>query len=250
MRRRLLVIASLVLAMAAVAMAADDPFTGTWRRQITQLTITPTGHGYSIQENKGKPTSYTYGKDFIHEGGFTVNTVRVDDHTLAYTSMKEGKVISKETATVSPDGKHYTRSQELAGSTRKFIIKYDRVGSVPPGDAFFGTWRQTSPITTHTIKVDGDMFYLTENASDLGDLEKLTIKLDGKKSKGADGETIQARRIDAQTIERIQKFGDGKNSFEVKIQYKVQGVTLMETQTASIPNEAPSKTVTNFERIK
>jgi hypothetical protein len=83
---------------------------------------------------------------------------------------------------------------------------------------------------------------------------RFIYKLDGKESKGADGETHQAKRIDAQTIEIIQKFANGTDTFESKDLYQVKGNTLIATNTftSTSPGSKPSgvSSVTYFERIK
>jgi hypothetical protein len=254
MRTRLIVIASLVLALAAIAFAADDPFTGTWK-ETSQLIIAPTADGISIQQNGGKPIIAIYGKDYSMNG-ITANTIRVDAHTLKTTSLMDGKAISKRTETVSPDGKHYTRIQEdvlppelsQRGISGNSTFEYDRVGSVPSGDAFLGTWRQTSPrsFRTYTITVEGEIFDIARNGRPW-----LAGKLDGNESKDTIGGTNQAKRIDAQTIEIISTFTDGTNTLESKHLYQVKDNTLIETNINTTPPYGKTfKSIVNYERIK
>jgi hypothetical protein len=253
MRTRLFVFASLVLAMAAITFAADDPFTGTWR-ETEQFTISPNGNGLSIQED-GMPTvNLTYGKDYL-EYGAKANTVRVDDHTFKTTYSKDAKVTSNRTETVSPDGKHYTLIQESVispeliqrGISGRSTFEFDRVGSVPSGDAFLGTWRLIFPLKLYTIKADAG----TASVTDSGRLW-FAEKLDGKESE-RQYVTNQAKRIDAQTIELVQKLSaksSQPSGFVTTVLFQVKGDTLIETRTVTRPNEEPSKNVTHFERIK
>jgi hypothetical protein len=246
MRNRIFVIASLMLALAAVAFAADDPFTGTWR-ETTQMIIKPNGEGIS-REQGGLQIDIHYGKDIVVERtGATIKMVRVDDHTLKTTVSSGGKIVDNITTTVSPDGKHYTQKEEHEGTAATPVEEYERVGPVPSGDAFWGTWRRISPpLDTYTIKIDGDLF---DNKIEGPYPHSLTTKLDGKESKiGRSNATEQAKRIDAQTIEMIEKSPEG---LEVgKILFQVKGDTLIETNTLTLPDRKPIKLVRNFVRVK
>jgi TPR repeat protein len=245
---------------------ANDPFTGTWK-EISQMIITPAADGISIQRNGEKPIIASYGKDYLLTR-VTANTVRVDDHTLKTTTFSlDGKVISKSTETVSPDGKHYIQESAVPSevSQRVFGIEYDRVGPVPSGDAFFGTWRRTSNLNIQTIKVEGETFTLLDN----GRL-RFAQKLDGKESEGKlltprvtriDSQTTeltqtyQAKRIDSQTIEVIQKLSAkiGQTPLSVSVRrvlFQVKGDTLIETNTGTPSGLESDKHVTNFERMK
>jgi hypothetical protein len=236
-------------------MAADDPFTGTWRalpsktavEQANSLVLAPSAGGISIQERGGKPTIAKYGEESPFEVG-TINVVRIDDHHLATTMSLDGKVLIKETGTVSPDGKQYVRKQEFV--TRGSIsaaIQYDRVGPVPAGDAFFGTWQQTLPIrkdagpVTYTIRIDGDAFDFVGS-----DSSNWKGKLDGKEYKQPeDGQTMQARRIDAQTIELSFKTPEG---ISATMLWQVKGNTLIRTTRIAYA-QGQGRTV-EFERVK
>jgi hypothetical protein len=227
---------------------ADDPFTAVWRA-TSQLIMAPTADGISIQPNGEKPIIATYGKDYLMTG-YTANTVRVDDHTLKTThfSLMDGKVTSIRTETVSPDGKHYIQEYGLPpelsqrGVSRK--VEYDRVGPVPSGDAYFGTWRQTSPLDIYTIKIEGETFALINNGR-----PNFAVKLDGNESESS-LLTFQAKRIDAQTIEVILKRTLGPKVEELKTLYQVKGDILIETRTTTTPGLEPIKRVINFERMK
>jgi hypothetical protein len=262
MRKRLIAIALVVLALAAIALASDDPFTGTWREVPSktgdsvqdQLIMAPIGDGITIQETGNKPTTASYGKDIPYEGGSTINIVKVDDHTLTSTIViNNGKNVIKETGTVSFDGKHYTRSLETIGNGRKpLILEYDRVGSVQSGDAFFGTWKSIPrPPLTYTLKVDGETFDWS-----IGDRHTVTAKFDGKEYKRDNGTfTMQLKRIDDHTIEIVQKPSNDKskelfNGRELKDLWQVNGNTLIVTGTRQSPNNVQSKSVVEFERIK
>jgi hypothetical protein len=219
MRKPLFGIALLVLAFAMAAIGADDPFTGTWRDRMVdypQLILAPVSGGISIQEGTGKPEIVPYGEEtpvLAPEGirqrfKTTRNIVRIDDHTLKSTVSNDGEVGIRETATASADGKHFTRVQEF-GENRKIITDYERVGPVPPGDLFFGTWKRAvsknSP--TRTIKTDGDSFEWSTNGPFPGMAPGLTGKFDSKEYQGSgllSSSTYRLKRVDDHTIEIVR----------------------------------------------
>jgi hypothetical protein len=271
MQKRIFVIALLVLALAAVGFAADDPFTGTWRmvppslgngapqQQVPQqLIVSPMEGGISIQRSSEKPIAGKYGQDLAIADGSTINIVRVDDHNIKNTISQNGKITGTQTGSVSPDGKRYSWIWERVGGG-KTTLGYDRVGPVPAGDAFFGTWQvvlsnprpeQSGP-STYTLIVDGETFDWS-----IGDRHTVTAKFDGKEYKRDNGTfTMQLKRIDDHTIEIVQKPSNDKakelfNGRELKDLWQVNGNTLIVTGTRQSPDNVQSKSVVEFERIK
>jgi hypothetical protein len=280
MKCRILAIIALVVAFGVIAFGAADPFTGAWRQvqvpsnkgnsKPDQLRLIPSSDGFSIKNNSssklilspnsngitiqasegGKPNILQYGKDYLSNDGTTWNTVRVTDHMLKSAFTQGGKIIINETATVSPDGKRYTRIRELVGSPRKETLEYNRVGPAPAGDAFFGTWQEivseTGPLT-YRIKVEGDTFEIGAD----GTPEVFRAKLDGKEHKHPTYEaTMQAKRSDAQTIEILFK-----NSADLASKgpgrpmlWQVKGDTLTLTLSTGGPQSKPINQ--EFERVK
>ena len=134
----------------------DDQFTGTWRKKggltgTGQLIIKPTNNGLSFQRSMNeKPLVVKYGKEFEDNYPFLermkglppimATVVRVDDHTLEFTYMDDGKLVLKSIYAVSSDGKHLKVSWEYPGRAGKSAL-YDRVGTSHEGDAFWGTWQ-------------------------------------------------------------------------------------------------------------
>jgi hypothetical protein len=219
MRKPLIGVAWLVLACAVPAISAEDPFTGIWRDRMVdypQLILAPVSGGISIQEGRGKPEIVPYGEDtpilppegIVQRFKSTRNIFRIDNHTLKSAVSHDGEVGIKETATASADGKYFTRVREF-GENLRLIIDYERVGSVPSGDAFFGTWKraisENSP--SRTVKVDGDDFEWSALVPDgrPGIMAPgLTGKFDGREYQGRGllrAYTFVLKRIDARTIE-------------------------------------------------
>jgi hypothetical protein len=280
MRNKILVVAALVLALGVMVFGAAEPFTGAWRQvpvpsnkggsNSDQLRLIPSSDGFSVQNNSpsklflspnsdgitiqategGKPNVLHYGKDYPSEDGTTWNTVRIDSHTLKSTFTQGGKVRLNETATVSPDGKHYTRIREAVGFPLKETLEYNRIGPVPAGDAFFGTWqeivKETGPMT-YRIKVEGDTFEIGAD----GAPGVFKAKLDGKEYKHPTYDTtMQAKRRDAQTIEILFKNpadlaskGPGRPML-----WQVKGNML--TLTLSMSGAQSKPIVQEFERAK
>lgn len=204
MRKLLFGIALLVLTTASIAVAGNDPFTGTWRNHSTMVIMKPIDNGISFQDELEQPApiAIIYGKDLKLKNGGFLNLVRVSDHMVSATS-KRGAAVFKETGTVSSNGKHYTRIRQLLGDPDKITFEYDRVGPVPAGDAFCGTWQQVNLLV---IKVDGDNFDWSS-----GDIHVLTARRDGKECKSdlPGRTTYSLKRTDRPTIEIVTKTTEG-----------------------------------------
>ena len=138
MKRRLcfLTFAALFAAMA-VCVAAEDVFMGTWKLDETKskiaagapknTTVVYEAAGDSVKvtvdgvDADGKPSHNEWtgkfdGKDYPVTGDPTADTrsyKRINDHTLALTNTKDGKVTTAGRITVSADGK--TRTVTTSG---------------------------------------------------------------------------------------------------------------------------------------
>jgi hypothetical protein len=255
MTKRILVSLGLVLVMVACAVAADDPFNGTWQTkydsfpQLRQLIIAPVDGGVSIQQGEGKPEIILYGKDTLRADGNTINATRIDGHTIKTTTSRDGKVLQSTTGTVSADGMQFTPIIESDGG-RMTPRAYDRIGPVPSGDAFFGTWKQNVVPTIYVLKVDSETFDWTLNGK-----PRLTAKFDGTEYKNSLGAMTTLKRIDPYTIEMISKLPAPKASNdlasklppEMKMVWKVKNNTLTLTQGR---NDVTAGTTMEFERVK
>jgi hypothetical protein len=243
MTRRSIVVTIFVLVLAAVALAADDPITGTWR-ETSQWILTAVPDGISFQENQNKPEVAHFGKDSQFSDGSTVNLVRNDNHTFTtaetITGTGDRKLIFKETVTTSPDGKQLTRIQELPMSQGRTSVLYQRVGSVPAGDAFFGSWRLISPLGTIAIKIDGGTITFTENGG-----RTFTAKMDGEPANGPMPRiSVRVKRIDAKTIEITRQFNAPQfTSQAFTTRYQAEGDILTATDLSG-------GRVSNYERVR
>jgi|RhiMethySRZTD1v2_1073278.scaffolds.fasta_scaffold83942_2 hypothetical protein len=141
MRRNLTRVLLSLCIFAAAALAADDPFLGTWKANVAKsafspgppptsvtVTIEPNGtNGIKVTVEainaKGEKTVAHYsanydGKEypFVQTGagavsGQTVSLKRIDSHTVERTTYVEGKQLMTEQWVVSQDGKTRTVTQ-------------------------------------------------------------------------------------------------------------------------------------------
>jgi hypothetical protein len=131
---------------AAIAVAADDPFLGTWKLNEAKSKLSPNapknttvvyqaaGDAVKITTDgtdaQGKPihsewTGKFDGKDYPVSNDPAADArayQKVDDHTLAFDNKKDGKATLSGRITVSADGK--SRTVMLSGTGpdgKKFI---------------------------------------------------------------------------------------------------------------------------------
>lgn len=154
MRKRLLVIASLVLAMATVTFAADDPFVGTWKLNVAKSKgfsghapksdigkieaqdngIKWTGDGVDA-EGKAGHTEFSAkfdGKDYPATGFPNIGTIsvrKIDSNTLVTLDKMAGKVVGSWRFTVSKDRKTLTcatKGKDAKGQDFNLTMVYDK----------------------------------------------------------------------------------------------------------------------------
>lgn len=152
-KTRIAVVALTISFMSAAASFAANPHMGTWKLNQAKSKI-PAGLNknmrvvYSEQKDtirvtvngvdkNGKPTHGVWvgkadGKAYKTEGNLAWNAAAykvVNDHTYEITTMKDGKVFSNGTSTISADGKTRTVATEGTGADgKKFKSKavYDK----------------------------------------------------------------------------------------------------------------------------
>jgi hypothetical protein len=130
------------LILAAGASYAADPLMGTWHLNEAKSKITPgTAKNTTVvygggmmgkvkitvdgTDGSGKPAHNVWsgkfdGKDYAVTGDPTADTrsySKVNDRTLEIINKKDGKVVSKGRAVVTPDGKR--RTLNVTGTTEK-----------------------------------------------------------------------------------------------------------------------------------
>ncbi len=138
-----LLIVMLFLIAPIALMSAEDPFTGTWKLNLSKsklpppVPITQTGHikagsdAIQIREEivneKGETTEVSVsakfdGKEYpVHGSPFADSVIydRVDSYTIKGIAKKAGKEVSHETAVISKDGKTMTVNYYATDPTGK-----------------------------------------------------------------------------------------------------------------------------------
>jgi hypothetical protein len=152
MTRPSITIAGVLVFALALGTAAAKPESGTACAEpaktndtnLSRLTLGFMGNAVTIQEGTQLPIVAYYGEDTPYADGDTLRVVRANKYSLYSVLTRNGKLIWRETATASANGKHFIRVREQLGAeglaTTTFI--YSRVGSAPTGDRFLGTWQQ------------------------------------------------------------------------------------------------------------
>jgi hypothetical protein len=118
--------------------------------------------------------------------------------------------------------------------TYKNTAVYNRIGSAPAGDAFFGTRQadtsqsKSEPPDTRIFKVDSDTFDLTTSAAHV-----VTARYDGKEYKLDTADTTyRLKRVDPDTIE-ISIINPIGSPSTVVLQVKGNVVTATRTGTGA-----------------
>jgi len=142
-----------VLLGGMVAIAADDPFMGTWKLNVakskigagapTNSTVIYAPAGDSVKctvdgvDGSGKPSHNEWtgkfdGKDYPITGDANADMrsyTKVNDRTLSTTQKKGGKVVSTGKIVVSADGKSRTVTNDITSADGKKIAStavYDK----------------------------------------------------------------------------------------------------------------------------
>jgi hypothetical protein len=142
------------LLFGALRLMAADPFTGTWKIDLSQakfsqkpIKIELANGTYKCLTCDPPITVKADGTDQPVSGqpGFDTFSVRVDDdHHLHAVAKKAGKVVFEEKVAVAPGG--MTTTTEFTThppSSDKPVTGSEtlkRVGKSAPGDAFSGSW--------------------------------------------------------------------------------------------------------------
>lgn len=155
MRTRFALLALAVFAISVGLQAADDPFVGTWKLDVTRSTYSPgpasrgeilTSEPYGkngikttakITDAQGKQSVTAYqgtfdGKDYPITGDANADTTsmtRPDAYTIVRTNKKAGKVTTTLRREVSKDGKTLTVTQtgtDIKGRTIHNVTIFDK----------------------------------------------------------------------------------------------------------------------------
>lgn len=244
MYSRLSVFFTLLSVLSVSALAADDPFIGTWKFNADKSQLT--GLDYKIEDAGGGQYRFIFGDDtetltldgkpHLTKFGDAWSIKTTGPSSWESTNERDGKVTNKSKWTISADNQTFTSVDETMrpdGTTAKSEATLKRTGGT---SGLAGTWQSTSvkvlsPSTMTMAKWQTDG-YTRANPSFK---ETLDFKLDGKDyiPKGprvAAGMTVTAKKIDDHSMELTYKLG-GKTTETDKLEVSADGKTLTTTVT-------------------
>lgn len=216
-----------VLVCSALPILAAQPFTGTWKVDVTSAKWSGKPSNFELANGTYKclscTTPYTVkadGKDqpITGQPGFDTMSVRIiDDHSVEFIQKKAGRMVSQSKTTVSADGATFTsEATAYPVSSDKPVtgtITAKRVGeSVAGTHAYSGSW-----MTDKVQESDNGLMVTYEQTADGLKMTTPTgthfdAKLDGREYPvSGDGVPADAKvilkQIDANTIEMTNESG-------------------------------------------
>jgi len=237
--------ACLLLFAASGLGAADSPFTGTWKLDMTKSDFS--GETIRFQTGKanmvrytGAGETYTFTTDGQpHPGlfGRLVSVKQMDANTWVRTTEFKGKVLSEATLSLSADGNTLTETSKGTrpdGSLFENVEVYDRVGEgygVVSG--MLGIWRSKSARESSATVLefgdngpDGIAFILRQISG------KCLLKFNGKDYPATgptvpEGLTLAATRIGERSFELTEKI-KGKAIYKATYSVSDDGKSLLE----------------------
>jgi len=241
----------MLLAVAAVAMAEDNPWVGTWKLDPSKSNFT--GPTFKLEDAGGGKVRYTFGNDSYwfstdgkeHPGlyGRMITVKQVDPNTRERTVRYKGKVLETVTSKVSDDGKTLTedvKGTRPDGSTFSETDVYERVGD---GSGFLGTWKTTKVQESSPGEIrfaangsDGLMFDVPAYKA------KCALMFDGKDHAATGptvpkGLTLAATKKGDRSFDLVEKI-QGKETYKGTYTVSDDGKTLTNTGSeAGTPEE-------------
>jgi hypothetical protein len=215
-----------LLAMLPTLAFAQTPFDGSWVANLDTAQPSKRPHVYLLDKGMYSCTSCipkikvkADGQDQKVSGSHYFDSVSihaVDDNTVEEVDKKDGKVVYKDTSTVSNDGKTLTDKfeddSESKPATGETILT--RISNGPAGShAISGSWR-TEKLKNFSSNAMTVQYAGTADGLKMSDTNGLSYdaKFDGKDypTEGDPGHTmVSLKKVDANTIEETDK-RDGK----------------------------------------
>jgi hypothetical protein len=249
---RVYVLAFALLAASAVPCVAQDspqpsPWDGAWQADPDSLhfdgptfSIATDAEGYTVtMGGKPSPKVVCDGKPHTLENG---NTTTCNKGAKGYDleTTKDGKVVSKQSTTVSKDGKVFTRKMEYyppGSSPVTMTFPSQRVGE---GKGIAGTWRVTAVVESSdtgmlTIRIAGDSIVFKETDQ----AKPVICKLDGTPTPTTGKQTMSVKMEGPHTL-KVTYANNGKVRRENTFALSLDGNTISETDFT--PEPSPSTT--------
>jgi hypothetical protein len=205
--------------------SAQSAFDGTWRPEPqrpshpkTEVAVLANGE-YECPTCIPPYTAKADGHDQPLQGNpyfDTISIAIIDDHTIAKTGKKDGRVIADTKVTVSADGATKTEVQTIIGMAPvpvELTSKFSRISTGKPGSHLVsGGWQMTEmDVSNHvedtSFKVIGGGIAMIDRMG-----RSYAAKLDGTRApyKGSDQfNGVSVKLIDERTIEESDLI-DGK----------------------------------------
>ena len=244
------VIAIAALAAAGTALAASNPWVGTWKLDPSQSKLTGEVIHFTVS---GDDVSYTAEGHTIKAkaDGSTPTTTwsgaqetwkKDDDNTYESHATRNGTDLGTTTWTLSPDGKHLkaeTKGTNPSGASFDDVEEYERVGSAVHG--LEGSWKstRTSLNETQTWEIaEKGPDELSWNIPAIKGV--LDAKLDGK-DYAPDGPTvpkgltIALSRVSPRSMKLTEKM-NGELLFHSTLTVSEDGKTITEIGTPAKSN--------------
>jgi len=141
--------ALLAACVAAPALAADNPWYGTWKMDVAKSHLTGTTFTYSKEANgldqfSDGVTSYTFtanGIDYPMTGGATESWVFTGPNAWKVTDKQNGSVVSTSDVKVSPNCKTMTTATTGTRPDGSAIHEEDTYTKTKSDGCLEGTWK-------------------------------------------------------------------------------------------------------------
>lgn len=232
------------LLLPGLALAADSPFTGTWKADLGKIQLSDKPEMWVLQAGQYQCTTCVPkidikadGTDQLTTGTKYTDTTAVkvvNDTTVEFTDKKGGRIVSTASEAVSPDGQTLTVEFTSYPETSKQPVtgrqSMTRVAAGPVGShAISGSWRAAKLDTvsdnglTITFKSSTNGLIMTAATG-----ESYDAKFDGKDYpiKGdAAGSVVSLKKVSERSIEETTK-RDGKVVYVNYMTVSADGKTL------------------------
>jgi hypothetical protein len=254
----LALLGALVLPCAAQDSAAsgsqESPWNGAWQADPDSLhfdgptfSIATDAEGYTVtMGGKPGPKVVCDGRPHTAENGNTT-TCNKTGKGYELETTKDGKTVSKQTTTVSNNGKTFTRKMEYfppGSSPVTMTFPSQRVGE---GKGIAGTWRVTAVVESSetgmmTIRIVGDSIVFKETDQ----AKPVVCKLDGTPTAMSGTQTVSIKMEGPHTL-KVVYASNGKVRRENTFALSLDGNTISETDFT--PDPSPSTTTMVLHRM-
>src|SRR5215467_13928097 len=223
MLRRIIQLLCLVCLIAATSRAADEPFIGKWKLNLSkskladQMTIAPAGANRYTLTFAGVGDTETLVADGTDQPGVLGSTISITVEAPGnwkITRKRGGRTVLTATWKLSDDGKALTDTfigNQPDGSTSRVDLVYKRAEGSASNSGIPGTWETTEekPDSAYGIEIrpyEGDGLSFISSG---GEPAK-NVKFDGKEyppagANPAAGSATSARRLGDHSIELTKK---------------------------------------------